>query len=321
MKNKLYIFGIVWVLIILVGCMFKVSHWPGAGVILTLGFLGFTLIFMPVALVKSYRNENDKSLLTLYVIAYVCVFVNCVGALFKIQHWPGAGLFMLSIPLPFVLFLPVYLAHIRKSKQLNYNNLLLVLFFFAYFAVVTALLSLDVGRNVLDEYVVATYNQEQSAELNRKQTNALIEAADSLTKTQLLAVKEKTDMLILLIDNMKVGIVKNVDIDNQRFVNQDGTINYWQIEGKDIKEISTRHVFQAKANELKNNLIDYRGYLNKTLPDSMAGLHTYINKLLDTSGDWTFNKFDNRRLIVIIETLSNIKNAVTRAELETISGL
>lgn len=308
-------------LIILAGCMFKVSHWPGAGVILTLGFFVFTLVFMPFALIKSYRADKDKSLFALYVIAYFCVFVNCVGALFKIQHWPGAGFFMLSIPLPFVLFLPVYLAHIRKSKQLNYNNLLLVLFFFAYFAVITALLSLNVGKNVLDEYIVAAYNQEQSADLNRKQSEALIASADSLNKPRLLEVKEKTDRLLQLIDNMKVGLVKNIDPDNQRFINQEGGINYWQIDGKDIREVSNRPVFQARANELKNNIEEYRSFLNRTVSGKNAELQRYIASLLDTSGDWTFDKFDSRRLIAIIETLSCIENAVTRVELETISEL
>jgi hypothetical protein len=32
------------------------------------------------------------------------------GALFKIMHWPGAGIFlMVALPFPFLVFLPVYL--------------------------------------------------------------------------------------------------------------------------------------------------------------------------------------------------------------------
>lgn len=326
MKNKLYIWGVVCVLIILIGCMFKISHWTGAGIILTLGFFLFTFVFMPLALVKSFRTETDKKLATLYVIAYISVLIVTVGALFKIQHWPGAGmLMMISIPLPFVLFLPGYLLSIRKNKQLNYNNLLLVLFFFAYFAVITALLALNVSKDVIDEYVDVTYSQEKCANLNTGLTDTMIEghlarsASDSAKRELILKIREKVKGVCQLIDNMKVGIVKNIDAKNQQFIDASGAIDYQHVAGKDNKSIDYRPVFHEKANELKNKLDDYREFLLKNVKSSDNDFVTYINRSLGTAPDWTFSKFEGKRLIAIIETLSSIKNVVSQTEFEIVS--
>lgn len=176
MKNKLYILGIISVLLILAGSISKISHWPGANIFLVAGFASLALAFMPFALVSSYRSGQDTNSKSLYIIAYVCIFIECLGTLFKIQHWPGTGiLFMISIPIPFVLFLPAYLFQNRKSTTLNFNNLLLVLFFFAYFASMTALLALNVSRNVIDEYVISAVKYDQQTQITNKNAQKLLD--------------------------------------------------------------------------------------------------------------------------------------------------
>lgn len=325
MKNKTYIFGIACVLLISAGAMFKIQHWPLAGIIITLGFALFVIAFMPIALRNSYQSETDKSLKKLYIIAYICIFIECTGTLFKIQRWPGTEFFLIvGIPIPFVLFLPAYVLHIRKNKQLNYNNLLLVLFFFAYFASITALLSVNVSRDMLDEMVMSANEYEEQCTLTDLQTNTLVNSLPLLSDSGKIANIQKINVKAIsicdLADRMRIGIVKNIDLSNEQAIGSNGHINLWMIEGKDNKSIFYRQLFQEKASELKRNLLEYKELLSKTVPSNKQVLD-YINHQLTISYYWEKEKFEGKYLVATIETLSSIKSTVKLVELETISAI
>ena len=55
MKKTIYISGIVAANLLLIGCIFKLNHWPVAGVALTLSLLTLSFWFLPVALVYHYK--------------------------------------------------------------------------------------------------------------------------------------------------------------------------------------------------------------------------------------------------------------------------
>jgi hypothetical protein len=328
MKNKIYYFGIICCLLLLFGCLFKIQHWPGAGIILTLGFALFALVYTPVALINSFRSENNQKLKSLYIIAFICILIICAGALFKIQHWPGAGVFLLfGLPLPFVLFLPVYLRYINRNKQLNYNNTLLVLFFFAYFGAITALLSLNVSKNIIDEAIIAIYGQEQKVNMTNDQTLALMDmlsksnANDSI-KNSVLNIKEKSDNIFKMVDDLKVDIIKSVDGENQQCISNDGEVNLWKINGKDNSLNMNIDVFNGKINELENSLKQYNDLLLSSIKELDTETNTYLKHLLNTEGG-RWNDYKNNilklRLIFIIQMLDQIKKDVGLATLETIS--
>lgn len=325
MKNKTYIFGIACVLLITTGALFKIQHWSGAGIMITIGFCLFVLGFMPTALISSYRTETDKSLRKLYIIAYISVFIECMGTLFKIQHWPGAGIFLIvGIPLPFVLFLPAYILQIRKNKQLNYNNLLMVLFFFAYFAAITALLSLNISRNMIDEMILSANSLEQQSQHANTQTKALIAslpAKDSIKKELALKIDSKAESIYNLVDKMKVGIVKNVDDDNEHTIDKDDHINLWEVNGNDNKTIFYRDIFKSKAVELKNSLLAYKAFLITSLRSADQETIDFINHQLAISDDWQNERFDGKYLIGIIDELSAIKHNVSLSALEAVSTM
>lgn len=47
MKKLVYISGALTAMLALLGILFKIQHWPGAGPMLVLGIAGFALIFIP----------------------------------------------------------------------------------------------------------------------------------------------------------------------------------------------------------------------------------------------------------------------------------
>ena len=139
MKKIVYISGIVCANLMLIGALLKALHLPGASVFLMVSILLFCFGFLPISLVSSYKSSVEKKYKSLYIITFVVFSIVLLGALFKILHWPGAGLFLLiGTLLPFVLFLPVYLIYTRNEKSVV--NLMGVIFGMTFLAVFSVLL-------------------------------------------------------------------------------------------------------------------------------------------------------------------------------------
>ena len=91
MKNKIYYLGIFSGVVTASGCIFKLMHWPLAGILLTIGLLFLSLFFLPVAIANIVKMENDRKLKIFYILTAIVMAINFIGALFKIMHWPGAS--------------------------------------------------------------------------------------------------------------------------------------------------------------------------------------------------------------------------------------
>lgn len=169
MKNKIYYLGIATCLLITVGSIFKIMHWPGANVCIFASILLLCLGFIPFAFVSNYKGEDNKDQKNLFILAALILILNFISALFKIMHWPG-GVWMILITmlLPFVVLLPAYLYYNRNEKAINYRNYLAILFFFAYFASITALLALNVQRSVIDSFIQSAISFEQKTDILTK---------------------------------------------------------------------------------------------------------------------------------------------------------
>ncbi len=120
MKKKIYWIGLIALILAICGTVFKTLHYPGASILLTLGFMTLVLGFFPIALLDSYRNEPKRLSATFYIVTYITLFIVFTGMLFKIMHWPGAGkILLVAIVIPYILFLPVFL--FSTSKVANYS--------------------------------------------------------------------------------------------------------------------------------------------------------------------------------------------------------
>jgi hypothetical protein len=152
MKQKLYIFGIAITLLIFTGTIFKVNHWPAAGHMLAFGVGTLVLIFLPAALRSHYRAEGNSQNRILYIITWVTCLVVFTGMLFKVMHWPYAGIWMtIALPFPYVVFLPVFLIVTSKNKSFNIYNTVFILLLLALNSVFSTLLALNVSRDRINE--------------------------------------------------------------------------------------------------------------------------------------------------------------------------
>ena len=139
MKQKIYILGLITTLIISTGVIFKMEHWPAAGIMITAGTLILILLFLPFALINNYKAEGNTRNRLLYIVTYITCFVVFTGMLFKIQHWPFAGTgLLIALPFPYIVFLPVFLAVTSKNNNFNIYNTVFVLLLLALNSVFSA---------------------------------------------------------------------------------------------------------------------------------------------------------------------------------------
>lgn len=165
MRNKLYILGIITAILVFTGTIFKLNHWPAAGIMITLGLVTLVLLFIPLALINHYKTAGNRQNLLLHIITWLTCFVIFVSMLFKIMHWPGAGIMLaIALPFPYVVFLPVFLITTSKNKNFNIYNTVFVLLLLAVNSIFAALLALNVSKNrIQDSYNLSVnYNKVES---------------------------------------------------------------------------------------------------------------------------------------------------------------
>jgi hypothetical protein len=152
MKQKIYILGVITAMIISTGIILKVNHWPTAGILITAGTLILVLLFFPAALIDNYKAEGNSQNRSLYIVTWITCFVVFTGMLFKIMHWPYAGVgLLIALPFPYIVFLPVFLMVTSKNKNFNIYNTVFVLLLLALNSVFSALLSLNVSKETIDD--------------------------------------------------------------------------------------------------------------------------------------------------------------------------
>jgi hypothetical protein len=119
--------------------------------------IALVLFFLPLALINNYKTFGNNQNRLLYIVIWITCFVVFTGMLFKIQHWPFAGVgLLIALPFPYIVFLPVFLIVTSKNKNFNIYNTVFVLLLLALNSVFSALLSLNVSKNSIDDsYIIS----------------------------------------------------------------------------------------------------------------------------------------------------------------------
>lgn len=332
MKKTIYILGIVLVNLFVIGTVFKMMHFPGANILIGVGLGMMSLLFLPLALINNYRN-NGKEKKSLYIIGYATVMLCLIAALFKIMHWPGAGILMVACtPLPFILFLPVFLYFNKKHEPRQSLNFVGVMLLLTYVAVFSSLLALNVSRDIITTMFIGADDFAQSTNVvqqKNEQTYQWIEQNDSLSGLELESLKQRSNELVANIENIKRDLIIKIDGEESPAFDSSGKIIFSQILNATESNTSTRimhdnETSMSKAANLKNQLIEYRKLLLTLTKDK--DLKTLISKLFDTedkpsntkpgeTDSWEERLFPHNAFLITIEgNLNSIQNNIRMAE-------
>ena len=109
MKNTLKISGMLSAAFTLIGATLKTLHLPGASIAIILGGIFFCLVFLPLFMVLTFRDEENKTDKWVQTIGLLLALITSVGIIFKLQHWPYANILMRSgLTLFIFAYIPLY---------------------------------------------------------------------------------------------------------------------------------------------------------------------------------------------------------------------
>ncbi len=119
MKNLLKFSGTISLSCIAIGTLMRFMYLPGADLILVVGFLLLTFLFIPIAVFLDYSLTAEKQWIRRITLLFGCLFLSN-GILFKVMHWQGANMLIVG-GFFFMLFLfaPVVISNEFKKESSN----------------------------------------------------------------------------------------------------------------------------------------------------------------------------------------------------------
>lgn len=124
MKKTMIRTGIFSTIAIVLGSIFKIMHWPGAGVLLVLGIGSISLLFLPLMIILKTKDSNNKRDKFILASSAAVGFFLCWATLFAVMHWPGNGIFwIIAICISTFVLIPVYFFTGIRDPETKLNTI------------------------------------------------------------------------------------------------------------------------------------------------------------------------------------------------------
>ena len=207
MKRTMKITGLLSVLLITIGAVFKMQHWPGAGIALVLGFAIFSLIFLPLNIVLKYRDDKEIYNRIIMTLGLSVVLIGTIGLLFKVMHWPYANLlFFGSLGLFALIFIPAYFFTRYRNPDTRFNSIIHTTFMIAGTGMILAVVNNGPSHYVTESVESMDLYQLENVNRIKASNNELYNTFDS-ESFGISKIREYSENLNQLIDKIKQKLV------------------------------------------------------------------------------------------------------------------
>ena len=124
MKKTMISSGGLSVVLLSAGVILKFLHLPGAAVMIVLGTLWMSLVFLPLMFILRSRENTENQNKAVWFLGGLSAMLISLGVLFKIMHWPGANIMCISALLMMVfVFIPLYFFSGLRNPQTKVNTI------------------------------------------------------------------------------------------------------------------------------------------------------------------------------------------------------
>lgn len=311
MKQKIYILGIINLLLVFAGALMKVNHWAGAGIALTVGVLMLVFLFLPLALINNYRTEGSWKNPLLHIVVYLTGLIVFGSMLFKIQHWLAAGtILLIGLSFPYVVFLPVYLTVTSKIKNYSIYNTVFVLFLLVYMSVFSVLLGLTISTRKLDQSQILTTNYQYTASFVKEY---MIQFSDTGFTDNHQGILNASDQLLATINYCQEELNEQIKVraNSELF-------RAHNIRALDSKSLANQVMLDIDNNEpalqLENDIRNFIRVLGE-IPNGGSLANTASDVLLISRDEairdtWRQNVFSNEYLGWVLVYLESMETNV-----------
>lgn len=209
MKKLMKISGIIGLSAVVISSIMKINHWPGASILLLLGFATFLLAYLP-ALSLTLRKEKivNRNRQLSYAGVFTA-FVLLLSFLFTFMHWPYADYFKVASWTLTMIFLIMLYVNIIKSEENRIINLSILLFFVILFIIDVTFGFLDINNPRLSRFTIEE-NFEVSINMLQTSTDKLYLQMDSVkdhsVADEMKELKTTTANVISTIEQLRDGL-------------------------------------------------------------------------------------------------------------------
>jgi len=297
----------------LMGVLFKVQHWPGAGTVLTIGAISAVLLFIPALLVHLLKDPENKAKRAAYVLGALGLICTIMGMLFKIQHWPLSGTFMVSgMIILFVIAFPWYTYITWKEESHIKPQFIFMVVGSLALIIPAAMVSLSLQRS-FDKGFYITHRQEKALYnyMYSQNRSCLLQYHDSSFYPVIEQLHAKTDDLIKLINTVELKMVAESEGKPGKPVENPIQINQME-NGQEIRfEFLSRPFHPAPVIDFLLPGTASRMDLEKAL----SGYGNYLSTIIQAA------QFQNLNMMLDPSTCLPAKAPEEEKDLSLISGL
>jgi hypothetical protein len=311
MKKIMLNSGIFSAFMFLIGSLFKIMHWPGAGFILLTSIVIFSIVFLPllsILRVKEQKQTKDKVVIAVATIFGILI---SIATLFKVMHWPGANfMWLTSLAILFFVFIPIYFFGGIRNPETKTNTIISSILILLAGGLLFTLTNLKSSRWT-EESVYNSDDHLREAYMFIGDQNQL-EYAASNDSTQ-IAEKQlqlKTNELCQKIELIKSSLFNQLvekGISESQIIRHEGN-NYSAAE---IVLYSNNGKPSIELKKLKSEVNDYKSFITANFKlDNISILNTQD---LDLYGDpalgkisWEENNFSHLSLAMTLRNLNQL---------------
>ena len=208
MKKSTYIFGALSAILMVTGAIFKTYHLAGAGVIILLASVLIVFVFLPMLFYTTYKEEPSKLSLALSVIGFTVAAAMLLGLLFKIMHWPGANIMLLSGQVAIVVgFFPAYVLSIFRNAPNRQKVPMFILLIAVAVSVLVMRSSISYSYDVKEIYINRYKTALVASKLIALDSDAITDTVNTEAVTD---IKVQANQLIALLETARTKVLSEI---------------------------------------------------------------------------------------------------------------
>ncbi len=315
------------------GILFKIQHWPGANILIALGCLFLCVLFFPLLLRFLIKNASSRREKIIYTISVFSGMIFMAGFLFKMMHWPGAGILLLVGSASIVaLFLPLYTRLKYAQSEKIEASFLYIIAALTWFILFTFLISVSVSRNILKEFIDVEHNNQTTINYLKQKDESIVNNLKGTKVDSIISdVKVICSDLDNYIQNLKIEIIQNMPNESQHAIYEGNKININMILDKTNMDVPFSILIgedsNGKAFELHKKIDEVKEKIELLVDkdDTTSKLiQTCLNTDLPASTpewikSWEMLYFNHTTVVGSVNVLTCIQRNLKIAENEAIN--
>jgi hypothetical protein len=323
--------GLISSVIFLLGILFKVMHWPGAGIALVVGLLMLGFVYLPSLIIARISDDKGEGKRAAYLAGLFAGIFYISGWLFKLMHWPGAGIIILiGLILFSIIFIPLYVVAQYRNESHVKGPFIFIIVASMMAVLFLSFMALTVSKDALSEFAAVEKQMDDVLDdLENKNDVLVLEMISTSEGDGTVAlVHQRTEDIESWIDLLKVDLVKATEPENA-IATAGGKVDCSLILRKDATKTPAEIlIVEGKAFQLAERIKGYKAYLIAASDDT--DLASKLDVLLDLSEvrvaddheiPWEIATFQHRTLVSNLNTLTIIQIKLRLAEKEFLKSI